>query len=215
MRPSPICKQRFDNYKFKFMESNNKNGARKLVLFMHTSLDGFTARPDGAMDWIHIDDDMFEYARIRTEQSDTALYGRKTFELMDAYWPAAAEQPNASKHDKEHSSWYNQVEKIVVSKTLEQKKIPKIKILNEQIPERIKELKKKPGGEIIMFGSPALAAYLTDHNLIDEYWLLVNPVILGKGIPLFREMNKQINLKLLESRVFKGGVVCSYYQLAG
>ncbi|MGC4022093.1 MAG: dihydrofolate reductase family protein [Cyclobacteriaceae bacterium] len=72
---------------------------RKLVLFMHTSLDGFVATSKGEMNWIHVDEELFDYASNRTNESDLALYGRKTFEMMEAYWPTAATQPNASKHD--------------------------------------------------------------------------------------------------------------------
>jgi dihydrofolate reductase len=76
---------------------------RKLVLFMHTSLDGFVAGPNGEMDWISVDDEMFEYAGQRTREADTALYGRITWQMMESYWPTAADQPAASKHDIEHS----------------------------------------------------------------------------------------------------------------
>ena len=79
---------------------------------MHISVDGFTARTNGSMDWIRFDDELMELAHVRTEASDTALYGRKTFELMDSYWPTAAANPKATKHDIEHATWYNQVDRI-------------------------------------------------------------------------------------------------------
>src|SRR5215831_10792062 len=91
---------------------------RRLVLFMHMTVDGFVAGPNGEMDWIHVDEEMFEYAGQQTDNADTALYGRKTFEMMDSYWPTAADQPSAAKHDIQHSQWYNRVEKIVVSRSL-------------------------------------------------------------------------------------------------
>jgi dihydrofolate reductase len=72
---------------------------RKVILFMHTTLDGFVAGPNGEMDWINVDDEMFDFAGKQTNQADTALYGRVTFEMMNGYWPTAGEQPNASKHD--------------------------------------------------------------------------------------------------------------------
>src|SRR5204863_1178783 len=109
----------------------NEYAMRKLVLFMHASLDGFVAGPNGEMDWIKVDDEMFDYAGKRTNESDTALYGRVTYDMMEAYWPTAANQPNASKHDIEHSAWYNQVEKIVVSKSLKGKTIKNAKIVSE------------------------------------------------------------------------------------
>lgn len=91
---------------------------RKLVLFIHTSLDGFVTDSKGKMDWINIDEEMFDYAGQRTQEADTALYGRGTYLIMESYWPTAADKPNATKHDIEHAVWYNQVDKVIVSKTL-------------------------------------------------------------------------------------------------
>ena len=91
---------------------------RNLIFFMHTSLDGFVTGPNGEMDWIQLDDDIFDFVATMTDKADTALYGRVTYEMMESYWPKAGEQPNASKHDKEHSAWYNQVSKVVLSKTI-------------------------------------------------------------------------------------------------
>src|SRR5215208_6430556 len=92
---------------------------KKLVLFMHASLDGFVAGPNGEMDWIKVDDEMFDYAGRETNEADTALYGRVTWEMMEAYWPTAANQPAATKHDIEHSEWYNKVTKVVLSKSMQ------------------------------------------------------------------------------------------------
>ena len=94
---------------------------RKLIFFMHTSLDGFVAGLNGEMDWIKVDDAIFDFVGTMTDQADTALYGRVTYEMMESYWPTAGEQPNASKHDKEHSAWYNKVSKVVLSKTITEK----------------------------------------------------------------------------------------------
>ena len=91
---------------------------RHLIFFMHTSLDGFVAGPNGEMNWIKIDEEIFDFVGTMTDTSDTALYGRVTYEMMQAYWPTAGDGPNASKHDKEHSAWYKRVSKIVLSKTM-------------------------------------------------------------------------------------------------
>ena len=88
---------------------------RKLIISLHTTLDGFAAGPNGEMDWINVDEEMFEYAARRTNEADTALYGRVTYQMMESYWPTAGDQPNATKHDKQHSSWYNKVTKVVLS----------------------------------------------------------------------------------------------------
>jgi|SRR5450631_750510 len=188
---------------------------RKLVSFMHISVDGFAARSNGSMDWIKFGDEMFEYAHVQTEQSDAALYGRKTFELMDAYWPTAEDKPNASKHDIEHSNWYKAVNKYVVSETMRGKQLEKTKILSGNIIEQVRQLKQGAGREIIMFGSPGLSASLMQENLIDEYWLFINPIILGTGIPLFRENGTEIKLQLIKSVPFSGGVICLHYSKIG
>jgi dihydrofolate reductase len=129
----------------------------KLTVFMHISIDGFTARPNGSMDWIRMGDDVFDYAQERIEHSDTALYGRKTFELMDAYWPTAADKPNAPKHEIEHSNWYKSVNKYVVSETLRGKQLEKTTIISGNISKQVQRLKQGAGREIIMFGSPGLS----------------------------------------------------------
>lgn len=185
---------------------------RKIILFMHTSLDGFVAGPNGEMDWINVDEKMFEYAGRQTDNSSTALYGRVTYEMMEGYWPTAGKQPNASKHDIEHSNWYNKVEKVIISRSLKNKNIPNTKIISENLSEEIEKLKQQPGKDIVIFGSPSASHSLMQLNLIDEYWLFVNPVILGKGIPLFKNINDRMNLKLVESNVFSSGVVGLHYK---
>jgi len=186
---------------------------RKLVLFMHVSLDGFVAGLNGEMEWIKIDDEMFDYVGERTNISDMALYGRVTYQMMDAYWPTAADQPNASKHDIEHSAWYSKVEKIVVSRSMKGKQIPKTKIISDDVANEVARLKQTGSKEILVFGSPSTGHVLTQANLIDEFWLFVNPMILGEGIPLFKGL-KRNELKLLKTHVFKSGVVCLHYQNA-
>lgn len=184
---------------------------RKLVSFMHVSVDGYTARVDGSLNWMQMSEEIFDAARVRTENSDAALYGRKTFELMDAYWPTAADKPNASRHDVQHANWYKAVNKYVVSGTMRGKQLEKTKILSDHVFEQVQKLKQQEGREIIMFGSPGLVASLTQANLIDEYWLLIYPNILGSGIPLFQKNETEIKLHLMESIPFAGGVVCLHY----
>jgi dihydrofolate reductase len=86
---------------------------RKIVAFMHASLDGFVAGTNGELDWIILDSEIFSFVEVRIAKTDTALYGRLTYQMMEAYWPTAADQPNPSNHDIEHSKWYKKVNKIV------------------------------------------------------------------------------------------------------
>jgi len=182
---------------------------RKIVLLMHTSLDGFVAGPQGQMDWIIAGDEMFDIAGERTDEADTALYGRVTSDMMEGYWPTAGDQPNATKHSIHHSAWYNKVEKVVVSKTLQDDQRKKRKVLNS--PEEISLLKHKEGKDILIIGSPSVVRALIKENLVDDYWLFVNPIIVGTGIPLFDKMDSKINLKLESSKVLSSGVVCLHY----
>ena len=185
---------------------------RKIVVFMHITLDGFVAGPNGEMDWINIGDEIFEYAGQQTDLADTAMYGKNTFLMMNGYWPTAADQPNASKHDIQHSNWYNKVEKVVLSKTLNEKEYPGIRIIKDDLEAEINKLKKESGKNILIFGSAAAVHSLMSLNLIDEYWLMVNPVILGQGIPLFSDIKDKINVKLADSNIFSSGVVCLHYE---
>ena len=185
---------------------------RKLVLFMHTSLDNFVAAPGGGMDWIHVDEDIFKYAGKLTEEADIALYGRVTYEMMEAYWPTAADQPNASDHDRDHSRWYKHVRKVVLSHTLRQQDHPGIEIIGTDLAAQINKLKQEEGKNILIFGSPRASHALMQAQLIDEFWLFVNPLVLGEGIPLFKDIKGRIPLDLLSVVPFASGVVGLHYQ---
>jgi dihydrofolate reductase len=179
---------------------------RNIISFMHISLDGFVAGPNGEMDWIKVNEEIFDHVGKRISQGDTSLYGRKTFQMMESYWPTAADSPTASKHDIEHSKWYKNVHKVVLSKSLKEENFANTTIVSDNISERINEIKKTSGSEILLFGSPAATHALIQLNLIDGYWLFVNPVILGKGIPLFTGIKEKIKLNLLNTRQFACGV---------
>ena len=186
---------------------------RKLVLFIHISLDGFTADSNGSMDWIKVDEEMFDYAGQRTKESDIALYGRGTFKLMESYWPTAADSPKSTKHDIEHSVWYNKVDKILASRTWKEPIPSKTRVLGDNLVSEIKKLKKQDGKDIIMFGSPTLAQSMIRENLIDDYWLFINPILLGRGTTIFKGLESKIMLKLMLNKTFSSGVVCLHFTL--
>jgi dihydrofolate reductase len=187
---------------------------RKLVLFMHVSLDGFVAGPNGEMDWIHVDDEIFDYVGKHVSETDTALYGRKTYEMMESYWPTAGDQPGASKHDIEHSQWYKKATKIVLSKTLKGKQLPNTIIISEDHVSKLNEIKKQGDKDILIFGSPTAAHSLMQANLIDGYWLFINPILVGQGIPLFKNVVQKTKLTLKENTKFASGVMCVNYTRA-
>jgi dihydrofolate reductase len=179
---------------------------RKIISFMHVSLDGFVAGPNGEMDWIKVDQDIFDYVGKRISEGDTAMYGRVTYEMMENYWPTAGAKPNATRHDIEHSKWYSKVHKVVLSKTLKDGDEPNTNVISDNLPDRIHEIKQQAGRDILLFGSPTATHSLMQLNLIDGYWLFLNPIILGSGIPLFVEVKEKIKLKLLNTRQFVCGV---------
>jgi dihydrofolate reductase len=187
---------------------------RNLIFFMHTSLDGFVAGLNGEMDWINLDNEMFDFVATMTDQADTALYGRVTYEMMQSYWPKAGEQPNASKHDKEHSAWYNKVSKVVLSKTISEKGLDNTIVISDQLSDNINKLKQSRNGgrkNILIFGSPGASQSLLNQGLIDEFWLFVNPIILGQGMPLFKNITGTTKLKFVESKTFPCGVIALHY----
>ena len=186
---------------------------RKIISFMHISLDGFVAGLNGEMDWIKVDEEIFDYVGKRISEGDTALYGRVTYQMMENYWPTAGDKPTATKHDIEHSKWYKNVHKVVLSKTMKDAGLTNTKIISDNLSDRINEIKQSrpaSGGsgskDILLFGSPTATHSLIQLNLIDGYWLFVNPIILGRGIPLFADIKDKIKLKLLTTRQFNCGV---------
>lgn len=184
---------------------------------MHISLDGFVAGPNGEMDWIKVDDALFKYVEQRIGKGDTAMYGRITYQMMEAYWPTAGNKPGATRHDVEHSKWYGKIRKVVLSRTLKETVLDNTTIISNLVPEKIMEIKNTPAGgnnEILLFGSPSATHSLIELDLIDGYWLFVNPIILGKGIPLFAGVKERTKLKLINTKQFDCGVTELNYIVA-
>ena len=179
---------------------------RKIISFMHISLDGFVAGPNGEMNWIKVDEEIFDHVGKRIGEGDTALYGRVTYQMMENYWPTAGDEPTASKHDIEHSKWYNKVHKVVLSRTLKETGLNNTTIISDNLSESMNEIKHQGSKDILLFGSPTATHSLIQLNLIDGYWLFVNPIVLGRGIPLFTDIKDKIKLKLLNTRRFTSGV---------
>jgi len=184
---------------------------RRVVWLMHVSLDGFVAGPNGEIDWVKFDDALVEDVQNLVDTADTALFGRVTYQLMESYWPTVADSPTATKHDLDHARWVNPAPKIVFSKTLRNVQWRNTRIVKEHIGEEIGRLQKQPGKNLILFASPTLGSTFMNLDLIDEYFFNVNPIVLGKGKPLFKDENEMRRLKLLESKTFDNGVVSLRY----
>lgn len=186
---------------------------RKIVLFLHQSLDGYCATEKGGLEWIPYNEAFEKYAERLVKTVGSPMYGRVTYELMKSYWPALLHDPSASKHDKEHAQWIDQVEKIVFSTTLINEKWNNTTVISDNVEEAVKKLKEKDGKDLVIFGSPTLARSLMSMNLIDEFRFTVSPVILGKGMTFIRSIEHQVNLELLSSEQIEGGVVVLHYRV--
>jgi dihydrofolate reductase len=186
---------------------------KEVVLFMHISLDGFVAGPDGEMDWISMEEAIFEDAIGLSNSADAALYGRVTYQMMEGYWPGVLTNPSSTKNQLDHAQWVENIKKIVFSTTLDDVEWNNTRLIKENVAEEIADLKAQPGdGILLIFGSPRLAHSFTELGLIDEFCLFVNPMVLGDGIPLFKNTGPRIGLKLLETKRFDSGVVKLRYE---
>jgi len=182
---------------------------RKLILFNMITLDGFFEGPNQSIDWHQVDDEFNEFAIEQIETVDAILFGRVTYEGMASFWPT----PFAIETDPIIAEKMNSMPKIVISHTLEKAEWNNTRLIKENVVEEITLLKQQPGKDLIIFGSANMAGSLMEHDLIDEIRVIVNPVVLGSGTPLFSDINKPLNLKLLKTRTFGNGNVLLYYQI--
>lgn len=185
---------------------------------MHVSLDGFIARPNGELDWATRDDETMGKYLIGDLLStvDTMLLGRVLYQGFASYWPAAATNPSTPKDLIDLAHWIVNSPKIVFSKTLEKaewKNSRLVKVKDHHDPAgEVAKLKQQPGGDMVVFGGARLAQTFTELGLIDEYRLKLEPVVLGSGKPLFKNIKDRINLRLLKAKTFDSGVVGLYYE---
>ena len=183
----------------------------KLVSSILMSLDGFASGPNGALNIFNVDQEFFDYSEELASRAGTALYGRGTYHIMEAYWPTAADKPDASAHDKSHAAWYKNVEKLVASTTLKTVG-PGARIISSNLAEEINRLKLEEEKDIQIFGSPGLVNSLMQQGLIDEYWIFIAPVVIGEGIQLFKQIQHRVDLKLVAAKPLKSGFIAAHYQ---
>jgi dihydrofolate reductase len=179
---------------------------RKVIVSNLMSLDGFLEGPGHDLSWFAVDDEFFDYAKGLLDTADTILFGRVTYEMMAAYWtsPAAAQENDAFITGK-----MNSLEKRVFSHTLTQAgwgSYDNARLVKGDAAAEVRKLK-----DMVIFGSGGLVSTLASHGLIDEYRVVVNPVILGSGTPMFRGIGDRIKLKLTANRAFKTGAIMLTY----
>lgn len=177
---------------------------RKVIFFMLTSLNGFYERAPWVIDWHNAGDPEFnEFATAQLDAADTLLFGRRTYEGMAAYWPT----PEAIADDREVATRMNDIQKIVFSRSLEQATWQNTRVVRADAADEVQRLKATGGRALIVMGSGDLATSLAERGLIDEIRVMVNPIALPRGKPLFSGLERDLPLRLLDVRAFRTGNV--------
>jgi dihydrofolate reductase len=181
---------------------------RRLIAAINMTLDGFCDHTAGIAD-----DEIHRHYAELLGNADTILFGRITYQLMESYWPSVVKNPTGNKPIDDFAVTIDNILKIVFSRTLTSVEWKNTRLKKEDLKEEVVELKQQAGKKIFV-GSPSLIVGLTQLELIDEYQLTVHPIVLGSGLPLFNNLKKRINLKLLNTKRFGCGAVTLYYEPA-
>ncbi|MFZ6009119.1 MAG: dihydrofolate reductase family protein [Bacteroidota bacterium] len=185
---------------------------RKLSVFNFITLNGFYKGPGGDISWHKHGqgDDEREFAAHGAQSESVLLFGRVTYEMMASYWPTE----QALKNDRAVAEGMNKSEKIVFSKTLKKPDWSNTRVIKDNIVEEIRKLKKTPGNDLTILGSGSIVSLFAEHGLIDTYQFMVDPLVIGSGTPIFHNIKKILDLRLIENRAFKSGVLLLGYEPA-
>lgn len=185
---------------------------RRLKMHIALSLDGYASVPGGDLSWITYDEELAQRSRMMTADADMAIFGRVTYKLMQSYWPGVPNDPDSTPGELEHARWISQSTKIAVSTTMTQVDAdwPETILLGADFAERLREIKRQPGGNIMGFGSPTLVNSCLAAGLVDDLFVNLIPVILGGGNLLFGPQQRR-GLKLVEAVPTSSGVVALHY----
>ncbi len=171
---------------------------------MNVSLDGFVETADRSLDWVVVDEELHTWFNDQARQRDAFLYGRRLYEVMAAYWPTAESDPAATAWMLDFARIWNAKPKVVFSTTLHTVEWNS-RLVTGDVTERLAELRSEFDGDLSV-GGPTLASAFVKRGLVDEYRLLVHPVVLGSGTRFFPSLEDRIGLRLLETRTFESGV---------
>jgi len=189
---------------------------RKVIVSMNVTLDGYMSGPNCELDW-HFErwvSDIGERLGEELSKTDTILLGRITYEAMAKYWPAKETDVSCPRDDIAFALMINRHFKVVYSNTLKKPKWNNSAFINGNIKDEIDKLKQsnsEGNKNIIVYGSAKLVSALMQLGLVDEYQLWVHPIILGKGKPLFKKLKNKSSLQLLNTEIFKSGVIFLQY----
>jgi dihydrofolate reductase len=182
---------------------------RKLNVFNLVTLDGYIAGQDGDISWHNVDEEFQELAEMASNSGNTLLFGRVTYELMVSYWPTS----EAIKNDPVVAQGMNKAEKIVFSRTLTKADWNNTRLVKDNMLTEIRKLKQGSGKDLTVLGSGSIVSQLAQERLIDEYQILLNPIVIGKGKTMFEGVKDRFSLKLTKTRVFRNGNVLLNYGL--
>ncbi|WP_221327926.1 dihydrofolate reductase family protein [Actinoplanes sp. L3-i22] len=182
---------------------------RKIVYWVHTSVDGFVDGPNGEFDWPVMGPELSAYSEGLNRTVDTLIYGRPVWEMMVGFWPEA-ESVSPDSHVASFAPFWRATPKIVFSRTFPGDDWTS-RVVHDNLATEVTALKAQPGGDILLTGGAGLAAALTELNLIDEFHIAVHPVVLGGGRRLFGEPKQRLNLRAARSRLVDGRIVVTSY----
>jgi dihydrofolate reductase len=186
---------------------------RKVILSMFMSLDGFIEGPNHELVPPDFSEDLVKYwIEPNLADTGTILYGRVCYLMNAAFWQPAATDPSSPAAAVTHASLMNSLPKVVFSRTLEAPVWDHSRIVRGDVAAEIARLKREPGGDIVMFGGADIASHCVRQRLFDEYRLMVTPMVLGAGNPLFRGSHERFKLKLLSSQALDSGAVILHYR---
>jgi dihydrofolate reductase len=180
---------------------------RKLYSFNMVTVDGYFEGGPWAIDWHRVDAEFNDFAVAQLHSTGALLFGRVTYQGMASFWPT----PSAIENDPEVAGVMNGISKIVFSKTLEKAEWNNSRLVRDHIAEEVGKLKEQSGEDLGVFGSANLLSTLIRLNLVDEHRVMVNPIVLGKGTPLF-QTSERLPLRLASTRTFGNGNVLLCYQ---
>jgi len=176
----------------------------KLIYSMNVSLDGFVDTVDHRLDWIRMDDELHTWFNDEARATEAELYGRRMYEVMSAYWPSGETDPDGTLATIEFARIWNLKPKVVFSRTLGSVAWNS-RLVDGDVGEILEAIRRDHPGDLSVSG-PTLAAEFARRNLIDEYRLVVHPVVLGGGTPYFADADRRIELELIDERSFGSGV---------
>jgi dihydrofolate reductase len=184
---------------------------------MHVSLDGFVAGPNGELDWAgsRMDDELWETLTPLLSTVDAAIFGRVTYGLFVSYWPTAATNPSSSRNDVAFAHWIENVPKTVISKSLKTVEWKNTELIAENIDGELAKKKNRHGKNLLVFGSPSLTAALIGLSLMDEMRMYIHPIFLGKGKPFLENLDARHEVKLMDNKSLRSGVLALRYGNSG